>query len=216
MLTIFGGLLNVPYLTAAAAERNDMHAQGFWLWLEQWEEHSIPAIELTEEGVLHMPHTPIVLSPLVAGVSMLLAVGGLTLAWLIYRGRPRTYDERDRLARTPIWWWSVLPLNSLYSRGFVPLFNRFAAWSAFKLDGAFWHDFIHDRVIRDMFVTFAAFSANVLDTQGVDGLVNGAGAATRRLAGALRLTQTGYARTYALAVFLGAVGLLVYFLFTAN
>ena len=67
-----------------------------------------------------------------------------------------------------------------------------------------------------MFVTFAAFSANVLDTQGVDGLVNGAGAATRRLAGALRLTQTGYARTYALAVFLGAVGLLVYFLFTAN
>ena len=216
VLTIFGGLLNVPYLTAAAAERNDMHAQGFWLWLEQWEEHSIPAIELTEEGVVHMPHTPIVLSPVVAGVSMLLAVGGLTLAWLIYRGRPRTYDEPDRLARTPIWWWSVLPLNSLYSRGFVPLFNRFAAWSAFKLDGAFWHDFIHDRVIRDMFVTFAAFSANVLDTQGVDGLVNGAGAATRRLAGALRLTQTGYARTYALAVFLGAVGLLVYFLFTAN
>ena len=46
--------------------------------------------------------------------------------------------------------------------------------------------------------------------------VNGAGAATRRLAGALRLTQTGYARTYALAGFLGAGGLLVYFLFTAN
>ncbi len=54
------------------------------------------------------------------------------------------------------------------------------------------------------------------DTQGVDGLVNGAGTVTRRLAGALRLTQTGYARTYALAVFLGAVGLLVYFLVAAN
>ncbi len=46
--------------------------------------------------------------------------------------------------------------------------------------------------------------------------MNGAGAVTRRLAGALRLTQTGYARTYALAVFLGAVGLLVYFLLMAN
>ena len=107
-------------------------------------------------------------------------------------------------------------LNSLYMKGFVPLFNRFAVWLAEKVDGAFWHDFIHDRVIRDIFVTFADFSANVLDAQGVDGLVNGAGAATRRLAGALRLTQTGYARTYALMVFLGAVGLLVYFLLMAR
>ena len=215
ILTIFGGLLNVPYLTAAAAERNEMHAQGFWLLLEQWEEHSIPAFELTEEGVVHMPHTPIVFSPVVAGLSLLLAVTGLTLAYLVYRGRPRPYDEPDRLARTPIWWWSILPLNTLYMRGFVPLFNRFAVWLAEKVDGAFWHDFIHDRVIRDIFVTFADFTANVLDAQGVDGLVNGAGAVTRRLAGALRLTQTGYARTYALAVFLGAVGLLVYFLVMA-
>jgi hypothetical protein len=30
------------------------------------------------------------------------------------------------------------------------------------------------------------------------------------------MTQTGYARTYALAVFLGTVGLLVYFLVMAN
>jgi NADH-quinone oxidoreductase subunit L len=216
VLTIFGGLLNLPYLTAAAAERNDLHAQGFWLLLEQWEEHSIPAFELTEEGLLHMPHTPIVFSPVVAGLSLLLAVGGLALAYLVYRGRPRTYDEPDRLARTPIWWWSRLPLDSLYMKGFVPLFNRFAAWLADKVDWAFWHDFIHDRVVRDIFVTFAEFSANVLDMQGVDGLVNGAGTLTRRLAGALRMTQTGYARTYALAVLLGAVGLLVYFLLMAN
>ncbi|HRN68912.1 MAG TPA: NADH-quinone oxidoreductase subunit L [Promineifilum sp.] len=216
VLTALGGLLNAPYLTKAMAERNEMHPRGFWFLLEQWGEHSIPAIHLTEEGVVHMPHTPVVLSPVVAGLSMLLAVGGLLLAWLVYRGRPRTWDEADRLARTPIWWWNILPLNTFYSRGLVPLFNRFAAWSAFKLDGEFWHDFIHDRVIRDMFVTFAAFSSNVLDAQGVDGVVNGAGAVTRRLAGVLRLTQTGYARTYALAVFLGAVGLLVYFLFMAN
>ncbi len=216
ILTILGCLLNLPYLSAAEAERNDMHPRGFWLLLEQWEEHSIPAFELSEEGIIHLPHTPVVFSPVVAGLSLLLAVTGLALAYLVYRGRPRTYDEPDRLARTPIWWWSVLPLNTLYMRGFVPLFNRFAVWLAEKVDGAFWHDFIHDRVIRDIFVTFADFSANVLDTQGVDGLVNGAGSVTRRLAGALRLTQTGYARTYALAVFLGAVGLLVYFLVMAN
>ena len=153
---------------------------------------------------------------MVAGLSLLLAVTGLALAYLVYKGRPTTYKEPDPLSRTPIWWWSALPLNSLYMKGFVPLFNRFSVWLAEKVDGAFWHDFIHDRVIRDIFVTFADFSANVLDAQGVDGMVNGAGAVTKRLAGVLRMTQTGFARTYALAVFLGAVGLLVFFLFMAN
>jgi len=215
VMTIFGGLLNLPYLTSAMAEANHNHAAGIFLMLEQWLEHSIASFHLTEEGLLALPLTPVYLSLLVAGISTVLAVGGLLLGYLVYRGRPRTYDEPDRLARTPIWWWSVLPLNTLYMRGLVPLFNRFAVWLAEKVDGAFWHDFIHDRVIRDIFVTFADFSAHVLDAQGVDGLVNGAGAVTRRLAGALRLTQTGYARTYALAVFLGAVGLLVYFLLTA-
>nr|HMT21933.1 proton-conducting transporter membrane subunit [Promineifilum sp.] len=216
VLTVFGGLLNLPSLTRAMAEANHDHPAGIFLMLEQWLEHSIASFELTAEGILSMPKTPIYLSLLVAGISTALAVGGLILGYLVYRGRPRTYSEPDRLQRTPIWWWSVLPLNTLYTRGFVPLFNRFAAWSAFKLDGAFWHDFIHDRVIRDTFVTFADFAANVLDAQGVDGIVNGAGAATRRLAGVLRLSQTGYARTYALAIFLGTVGLLVYFLFMAN
>ena len=216
ILTILGGLLNLPYLSAAEAERYDMHPHGFWLLLEQWGEHSIPAFELSEEGIVHLPHTPVVFSPLVAGLSLLLAISGLALAYLIYKGRPTTYSEPDRLSRTPIWWWSVPPLNTLYMKGFVPLFNRFSVWLAEKVDGAFWHDFIHDRVIRDIFVTFADFSANVLDAQGVDGMVNGAGAVTKRLAGVLRMTQTGYARTYALAVFLGAVGLLVFFLFMAN
>ena len=57
-------------------------------------------------------------------------------------------------------------------KGFVPLFNRFSVWLADKVDWAFWHDFVHDRLIRDIFITGAEFSANVLDAQGVDGLVN--------------------------------------------
>ena len=216
MLTVFGGLLNLPYLTQAMAEVNHNHAAGIFLMLEQWLEHSIAAFELTEEGILAMPKTPVYLSLLVAGISTALAVGGLILGYLIYRGRPRTYSEPDRLQRTPIWWWAALPLNSLYMKGFVPLFNRFSVWLADKVDWEFWHDFVHDRLIRDIFITGADFSANVLDAQGVDGLVNGAGKTTQQLARGLRLTQTGYARTYALAVLLGAVGLLVYFLFMAG
>jgi len=215
-LTVFGGLLNLPYLTRAMAEANHNHPAGIFLMLESWLEHSLASFELAEEGILALPRTPVYLSLLVAGISTALAVGGLLLGYLVYRGRPRTSSEPDRLARTPIWWWSVLPLNSLYMKGFVPLFNRFSVWLADKVDWAFWHDFVHDRVIRDIFVTGAEFSANVLDAQGVDGVVNGAGKTTQRLARGLRLTQTGYARTYALAVLLGAVGLLVYFLFMAG
>jgi NADH-quinone oxidoreductase subunit L len=215
-LTIVGGFLNLPYLSAAEAERYGLHPHGFWLGLESWVEHSLAAYELTEEAILNLPKTPVVLSPVIAGLSLLLAVGGLALAWLVYRGRPRTYDEPDRLSRTPIWWWSVLPLNTFYMKGIVPLFNRFSVWLADKVDWAFWHDFVHDRIIRDIFVTGADFTANVLDAQGVDGLVNGAGSVTKRLANTLRLTQTGYARTYALAVLLGTVGLLVYFLVMVN
>ena len=39
---------------------------------------------------------------------------------------------------------------------------------------------------------------------------------TRRLADAIRLTQTGYVRNYALGVFLGVVALLAYFLLIAG
>jgi len=215
-LTVLGGLLNLPYLTRAMAEANHNHPAGIFLMLESWLEHSLASFALAEEGILALPRTPVYLSVLVATISTALAVGGLLLGYLVYRGRPRTSSEPDRLARTPIWWWVVLPLNSLYMKGFVPAFNRFSVWLADKVDWAFWHDFVHDRVIRDIFVTGADFSANVLDAQGVDGLVNGAGKTTQRLARGLRLTQTGYARTYALAVFLGAIGLLVYFLLMAG
>jgi NADH-quinone oxidoreductase subunit L len=96
-------------------------------------------------------------------------------------------------------------------KGLVPLFNRFSRWLADKVDWAFWHDFVHDRIIRDMFVGFAEFSASVLDARGVDGIVNGTARVTDRLAGALRVVQTGFVRNYALAIFLGVVALIAYF-----
>ena len=56
----------------------------------------------------------------------------------------------------------------------------------------------------------SAFTANVVDAKIIDGAVNGLGAGTRRLAGVGRKIQTGYVRTYAAAIFLGSVGILVY------
>lgn len=110
----------------------------------------------------------------------------------------------------------MLPLNTLYMKVFVAWFNRFAAWLAYAVDWNFWHDFVHDNLIRDIFVSFADFLANIIDAQGVDGAVNGAGKVTRSFAAALSRLQTGHVRNYALSIFLGAVALLIYFLYFAR
>jgi NADH-quinone oxidoreductase subunit L len=219
-LSAVGGfLLNLPFLSESLAQANHDHPSGIFLALEGWLEHSIEAFHLTEEGVVHLPHTPVVFSPIVAGLSTLLAVIALLLAFrLVYRDKPQTADERDPLESIPFAWrfFAALPLDTFYMKGVIPVFNRTSAWLGHTLDGTIWHDFVHDNLIRDMFIGFARFAADVLDTLGVDGLVNGSGQVARRLANLIRVSQTGYARNYALSVFLGAVALLAYFLLMAN
>ena len=56
----------------------------------------------------------------------------------------------------------------------------------------------------------AAFTAYRIDVGFIDGIVNGIGSAFRRLAGVGRNIQTGFVRTYAAAVFVGAVAIVVY------
>jgi len=52
-----------------------------------------------------------------------------------------------------------------------------------------------------------------VDAGLIDGTVNGVGLAVRGASGALRRTQTGSIRTYAFALFAGAVAILAYYLF---
>ncbi len=216
VLATLGGLLNLPFLSQGIADANGNHAGGIWLALEGWLEHSLGAFHLSEEGLIHLPHTPLVLSPEVAGISTVLALGSLALAFfVVYGKRPSSAEDPDPLQRTPIWWMAVLPLDTLYMKGIIPLFNRLADFLAYRIDWDLWHNFFHERVIRDTFVGFSNFTSDVLDKQGIDGLVNGAGQAARWLAGGLRLSQTGYARTYALGILLGTVALLAYFLWPA-
>ena len=58
----------------------------------------------------------------------------------------------------------------------------------------------------------AAWLAFRFDARGIDGAVEGVGALTRRIGGWLRPLQTGFVRSYGLAVVAGAVGLLAWFL----
>ncbi len=214
-LAVLGGLLNFPFFSETAYKAaSEAHDYGIFLGLEHWLEHSIPTFELTEEGIVSMPYTPTWIQPMVAVVSTLLALAalGLSLFW-VYRKRPQTATERDPLQSTPIWWFAILPFEWFYMHTVVPGFKWLARWLADTIDWAFWHDFVHNNLIRDVFRGFANFAADVLDANGVDGLVNGSGRLTQAVGSVIRKTQTGYARNYALGVFLGTVILLAYFIF---
>lgn len=224
VLAVIGGFINFPFLSAARAEAAHNHPEGVFYMLESWLEHSIASFELNEAGLIHLPHIePLALNYTVAILSIILALGAFFLAFsVVYGKRPKTADEPDPFRQIPIigplvWWFRVLPLDTFYMKGLVPLFNRAAHWLAHTVDWAFWHDFVHENIIRDFFVGFARFSSEVLDAKGLDGaLVNGAARLTRRLAEGLRQFQTGYVRNYALGLFLGVVALLAYFLLTAG
>jgi NADH-quinone oxidoreductase subunit L len=211
-LAILGGLLNFPYLSG-----EHEHPEGNSLVLEQWLEHSIESFHLSEEGLIHLPHTPLTLNMTVAGISLGLALLALFLSiGLVYRKRPQTATERDPLQGTPIWWFAILPLNTLYMRVFVPIFNWLAWVLAEKLDWDLWHNVFHDEIIRNGFVSIADVSNRGIDAGVIDGLVNGSGRLASWLADRIRASQTGYVRNYALGVFLGVVALVLYFILSTN
>ena len=221
VLAVFGGLLNLPYFSSGQAAAANNHPSGIFLGLEAWLEHSIASFALTAEGLFTMPLLePPAVHMTVALLSTALAVAAFLLAfYVVYGKRPATAEDPDPFRQIPVigplvWWFAILPLDTLIMKGIVPAFNRMAHWLAHSVDWAFWHDFVHDNIIRDTFVGFARFSSEVLDAKGIDGaLVEGAARLTRRLADAIRVTQTGYVRNYALGLFVGVVALLAYFLF---
>ena len=108
-------------------------------------------------------------------------------------------------------------MNTLYYKTIVPGYNWLSRFLADTVDWRFWHDWFHNRVIRDSYVKSSTWLSQKFDLGFIDGfLVDGAGKATGWLATALRATQTGYVRNYALAIFIGVIALLVWFIYIAN
>jgi NADH-quinone oxidoreductase subunit L len=106
----------------------------------------------------------------------------VAVAWLVYAsGRVDRLSLRERLQPLPR-----------------------AAAAGWYVDQAYSTLFVNPGIAA------ARFSANVFDTKGVDGLVNGLGGGVRRLAAAGRRIQTGFVRSYALGLFVGAVGVLLW------
>ncbi len=115
-------------------------------------------------------------------IATAIALGALAVAWWVYAsGRVEWLDLRERLQPLPR-----------------------AAASGWYVDHAYSTLFVQPGIAT------ARFSAEVFDVKVVDGLVNGLGGGVRRLAAAGRRIQTGFVRSYALGLFVGAVGVLLW------
>ncbi len=115
-------------------------------------------------------------------IAVVISLTGLAVAWLVYgSGRVDWLALRERLGSIP----------RLFASG--------------------WYvDRAYDAVVIQPGKAVAAFSAREIDERVIDGAVNGVGGSVRRLALTGRRIQTGFVRTYALFLFAGAVGVLVF------
>jgi NADH-quinone oxidoreductase subunit L len=116
-------------------------------------------------------------------VATAVSLGGLFLAWLTYG--PRRMLDAARVTRAVPWAYRL-------------------AWNAFYVDEVYAVLFVRP------FRWAASFLWVVVDDGLIDGAVNVVGRATMGLGQASRRLQTGYVRTYVLAMLMGAVVLAAY------
>jgi NADH-quinone oxidoreductase subunit L len=188
-LAVFGGVLNLPGLHT----------------LTSWLEHTIAGVEAGEFNFL------------VAGLSTALALVAIYLSWLLYGRKPLAQGQPDPLKKLlgPIFYgmerkWFV---DEGYWAVFVDRYVDLARFLAQVIDGRFWHDWFHDKVIAGTYNFLSRTVLNLrIDTQGIDAFFNGLGELTKRLSSVLRRLQNGFVRSYALAVLFGVVVILGYLL----
>jgi NADH-quinone oxidoreductase subunit L len=188
-LAILGGSLNLP----------GVHSLTLWL------EHTIAGVEAGEFNFL------------VAGLSTALALTAIALSWVLYGRKPLAEGQIDPLKRLlgPVFtvferkYW----VDEVYWAVFVNRYVDISHFLADVIDGRFWHDFVHEKVIAG---TYNWLSRTVLDLhvdqQFIDAIANGLGELTKRISSGLRRLQNGFVRSYALAVLFGVVIIVGYLL----
>jgi NADH-quinone oxidoreductase subunit L len=148
-----------------------------------------PAVESLLEPVVAHPEAVSDPSKLVMAIlATAVTLVGLLAAWLLYG---RRVVAPERLA------------------GRLPLAYK----TAYR---AFYVDEIYMALIVRPFRALADFLWHVVDDQIIDGAVNGVGRATGSVGQWSRRLQTGYVRTYVLAMLFGAVLIVVYLLLVAR
>ena len=219
-LSLFGGWFNLPAI--AGYTPPGAHAMTEWLdhTLGGHGEEAAPAEAAApaEEGPGEAAEIKEgELNFLVAGVSTGLALLAFFMAYLLYSKRPETREDDDPLYEMfgPLFgllqnkWY----IDELYDFLILRPYHWLARFSAEVIDGQLWHDWFHDQVVAGLFNLFTRLLADGVDKGFVDPVISDFPAdLSQGIAGVFRRMQTGYVRSYALAVFVGVVGVLGYFL----
>ncbi len=135
-LSILGGLLNLPGL----------HSLTIWL------EHTIAGVEAGEFNLV------------LAIVALVLALLAIYLSWLLYGRKPLVAGQKDPL-KQPLGFvftgmehkWYV---DEFYNAVILKPYSAISAFLADVVDGRFWHDWFHEKVIAG---TYNWLSRTVLE-----------------------------------------------------
>jgi NADH-quinone oxidoreductase subunit L len=157
LLSITGGFLNFPTLHT------------FTNWLN----HNLQAVTGGEGEAVSFNFV-------IAIVSTVLAVGGIVLAWYLYMRRARDLEKVPLNQRPDD------PLRSIIGPVFTLLENKYwvdefygyvivkpyqwlSAFLADKVDWAFWHDFVHDKILAAGFNWLTHALSGPVDLGIIDG-----------------------------------------------
>jgi NADH-quinone oxidoreductase subunit L len=216
-LSFFGGALNLPSI--AGYTPPGAHALTRWLGhtLEAGHGSEAAAVAEAQEATGTESESEGAMNFMVAGLSTGLAVAAIGLAYVLYRSRPAAAEERDPLQGMlgPVFTgmnrkWYV---DEFYDLIILRPYNWLARISADVIDGRFWHDWFHDSVLAGLFNTFSRVLADGVDKGFVDPVISDFPAdLSKGIAAFFHRVQTGFVRSYALAVFVGVVVVLGYFL----
>jgi NADH-quinone oxidoreductase subunit L len=195
-LSVFGGFMNWPF--------EGGHQFGHWLGY---------TLEASTGHELHIPE----FSFAVAIQSTLIALVAILISWGFYGRKPLAAGEEDPLQKLlgPVFKganrkWFV---DEIYQFLILTPYEKLSAFLAHTIDWDFWHDWFHEKVIRDNFQRLVRFLANPVDLMVIDGIANGLAKLAQGSAGLLSRLQTGFVRNYALTVFVGVVAILSYLIF---
>lgn len=199
ILSIFGGFLNVP--------------SGFGgIIAGIFGEHRLTTFLEASVANAHAGEFNWLLAIAATG----LGLAAIFLAHMIYgNNHALTSKNKDPLEANPsfglVWGFAHARLywDEIYWRLFVVPFQRTARFLAETLDWTFWHDYFHNKVLWNGFNAVGQILSQPFDLGIIDGAVNGVGALIRWISGGLRGVQTGYVRTYAVALLLGVVAVII-------
>ncbi len=220
VLSVFGGGLNVPAI--AGWTPPGAHA------LTQWLGHTLGGGE-HEAAVSAEAHAPVEgehggaeikegeLNFGVAGLSTGVALLAIFVAFVVYQRQPQTAAENDPLYEMGGPLFGLLQnkwyVDEIYEFFILNPYDRLARFTAEVVDWNFWHDWVHDSLVARMFNTLTNILADGVDKGFVDATISHLPAdLSQGIAGLFHKLQSGYVRSYALAVFVGVVGVLGYFL----